>query len=498
MRAISDGLSRDSPAQCVRDRSRVRRNLRARCSDEFLISIIQCVDAGLVVLSLAALYVLYVEWYLGVGWNTDTLLFYTAAGAMSACLTLALFQRVQLYDIESLISRSALVLKLLRANALSALITVGTLFALKVSEDLSRIWLVASHLASVGLVFSARELLLAPIRARAPSGRALRKVALVGATSQAHLLAGLFRSTRLPWRELVGVFDDRSTRIPQDVDGYPVVGSLAMLTRWVRRNLIDEVIVTLPLSAGSRIAEILAKLQPLPVHVYLGTDLIGHEFAARHLVWVGQIPVLEINRRPFAGWDGIVKSITDKIIATALLVLLAPVMLTIAALIKLDSRGTVIFRQQRYGFNNELITVLKFRTMHARVGAETDATQARRDDPRVTRIGYWLRRTSLDELPQLLNVLGGSMSLVGPRPHPIQLNELFSTLISGYDWRHKVKPGITGWAQINGFRGETETNEKMQARTTCDIFYIENWSWWFDIKILLATLLFALRQKNAY
>jgi Undecaprenyl-phosphate glucose phosphotransferase len=479
-------------ARSTRRLDRGRRHVRARYSNDFLVSVTQFVDAGLVIFSLVALYVLYV------GWHPENILFYSAASAMSACLTLALFRWVQLYDLEILISRPALILKLLRANALSALITVGTLFALKVAEDFSRIWLVATHLTTVVLVYGAREILLVPVRATAHSGRALRKVALVGANDQARHLAELFRSARVPWREVVGVFDDRTTRIPKDIDGYHVVGDLKDLSLWVRRNLIDEVIVTLPLSAGPRIDEILDKLHPLPVHIYLGTGLVGHGFAARHLVWLGEAPVLEIDRRPFVGWDGIAKTVTDKIIASALLLLLAPVLVAIAVLVKIDSSGPVLFRQQRYGFNNQLITVFKFRTMYVRADSDTDVAQARRDDPRVTRVGYWLRHTSLDELPQLINVLTGCMSLVGPRPHAVQHNELFATLVSGYDARHKVKPGITGWAQINGLRGETTTTEAINDRVTHDIFYIENWSLWFDVKILLMTLLIVLRQKNAY
>lgn len=490
--AAINELALEPVGRTTRPREGARSSIGPRHGDEFLISITRNVDAALVVLSLAGGYVLYV------GWHPDTVLFYAAATAMSSFLTLAMFRWVRLYDLESLVSRPALIMRLGRASASSALLMMGALFALKASEEFSRVWLAASHLASLVLICGARELLLAPVRARARGGRALRRVALVGANPQAHWVAGLVRATSAPWREIVGVFDDRATRVPPQVDGHDVVGSLEALTLWVRQNRIDEVIVTLPLSAGRRVAEILDTLRQLPVHVYLGTDLGGHGLAAKHLVWVDQIPVLEIGRRPLTGWDGLIKTAVDKLLAAALLLALTPAMVAIAALIRLDSAGPALFRQQRYGFNNERITVLKFRTMREATVEAAELVQARRDDPRVTRVGSWLRRTSLDELPQLINVLEGSMSLVGPRPHAVQHNELFATLVRGYHARHKVRPGITGWAQINGLRGETSTVDQIRDRVEHDIFYIENWSLRFDVKILLATLVVGWRQRTAY
>jgi putative colanic acid biosynthesis UDP-glucose lipid carrier transferase len=199
-----------------------------------------------------------------------------------------------------------------------------------------------------------------------------------------------------------------------------------------------------------------------------------------------------------SGWGGAVKWIEDKVLATMLLVGLAPLMAAIAVAIKMDSPGPVLFRQRRYGFNNEDIEVLKFRTMYHFRPPEVGFVQATRDDPRVTRLGALLRKSSLDELPQLFNVLGGSMSLIGPRPHAIAHNEQFVPLVASYDARHKVKPGITGWAQVNGFRGETDNIEKMRARVEHDIYYIENWSLWFDLKILILTALVVWTHPNAY
>jgi len=236
----------------------------------------------------------------------------------------------------------------------------------------------------------------------------------------------------------------------------------------------------------------------LPVHVYLGSDLIGYHFPRHHRQLLEGVPVLEIASAPLSGWSGFVKLIEDKVLASILLVLFAPLLLLIGLAIKLDSRGPVLFRQARYGFNNEVIVVYKFRTMYHDRPPEEGVPQARRNDPRVTRVGRLLRRTSLDELPQLLNVIEGDMSMIGPRPHAVEHNEQYAALIGGYYGRHKVKPGITGWAQVNGLRGETQSLEKMAARVEYDVHYIENWSIWFDIKIMMMTALLGWVHKNAF
>ena len=207
--------------------------------------------------------------------------------------------------------------------------------------------------------------------------------------------------------------------------------------------------------------------------------------------------MLDVVNKPLDGWKYIVKGVEDKILALFFLVMLSPLMLLIALAIRLETKGPVIFRQQRHGFNNKLFSVFKFRSMHHNGTPETKMVQAKRNDPRVTPLGKFLRRTSMDELPQILNVLNGSMSLIGPRPHPIALDEEFSEIIGGYFARHRVKPGITGWAQVNGLRGETDIPEKMRARIKYDVYYIENWSLMFDAKILLMTVP-AVFQRNAY
>jgi Undecaprenyl-phosphate glucose phosphotransferase len=218
----------------------------------------------------------------------------------------------------------------------------------------------------------------------------------------------------------------------------------------------------------------------------------------RRFLPLAGVPMLAVLERPLSGWNFVLKALEDRVLAAILIVLFAPILLLIAVAIKLDSRGPVFFRQKRYGFNNNPITVYKFRSMHVGAASDDSVQQARRNDPRVTRVGAILRRTSLDELPQLFNVFSGEMSLVGPRPHAVVHNEQYAKIIDDYLSRHRVKPGITGWAQVNGLRGETDTPEKMARRVQFDLYYIDNWSLLFDVKILMLTPFLGFVNKNAY
>jgi putative colanic acid biosynthesis UDP-glucose lipid carrier transferase len=212
---------------------------------------------------------------------------------------------------------------------------------------------------------------------------------------------------------------------------------------------------------------------------------------------VGGIPVVAACESPFSGVDSVVKNVSDFVLALFILVLLSPIMAGIALAVVLTSPGPAIFKQRRYGLNGEEITVYKFRSMRVREDGQ-NVVQAQKNDPRVTQIGAFLRKTSLDELPQFINVLQGRMSIVGPRPHAVAHNELYRKLIKGYMLRHKVRPGITGWAQVNGMRGETEVLEKMQGRIDHDLYYLQNWSIWFDLWIIIRTVWVVLRRDNAY
>jgi Undecaprenyl-phosphate glucose phosphotransferase len=304
-----------------------------------------------------------------------------------------------------------------------------------------------------------------------------------------------------------GYFDDRTEILRGSIAGVACLGNSEQLIDYVRREPIDEIVIALPWSADLRILELLRRFRHLPVPVRLAPDLIM--LSAMELPpQMDSFYTLAIRERPLSEWNLLVKSLFDRVLASFLLLLVMPTMGVIACLIKLDSPGPVFFRQKRLGFNNRPFNVMKFRTMTHGETQQDGVRQARRGDGRVTRIGRFLRRSSLDELPQLFNVLRGEMSLVGPRPHPmwVHANELWpdqgerplDAIFSEYASRHRMKPGITGWAQVCGYRGETETPDKMAKRVEHDIFYIDHWSLWLDIRILARTVITAVTDRNAY
>ena len=255
--------------------------------------------------------------------------------------------------------------------------------------------------------------------------------------------------------------------------------------------------ITFPMRAEDRIKEVLERLSDTTASVYLAPDFFVFELLHSRWTNIGGLPVVSVFENPFYGVDGLMKRVADVCLAALFLFLAAVPMLAIAAAIKLTSRGPVFFRQERYGLDGKRIMVWKFRTMRVCELGE-QVVQATKNDPRVTPIGSLLRRTSLDEVPQLFNVLDGSMSLVGPRPHASTHNEAYRRLIQGYMLRHKVKPGITGWAQVNGLRGETTTLDKMEARIQFDLDYLRNWSVWLDLWIILKTIRVILTRENAF
>ena len=274
------------------------------------------------------------------------------------------------------------------------------------------------------------------------------------------------------------------------------------IVEFARKTRVDLVIFSLPIAAEGRILHMLKKLWVLPVDIRLSAHSNKLRFRPRSYSYIGNVPVIDVFDRPIADWDVVMKWLFDKTVGTLALICAAPVMLAIALAVKLDSKGPIFFKQRRYGFNNELIEIYKFRSLYNE-HADADAKkQVSKDDHRVTRVGRFIRKTSLDELPQLINVVFfGNLSLVGPRPHAINAKaaeHLYDEAVDGYFARHRVKPGITGWAQIHGWRGETDSQEKIQRRVEHDLFYIENWSLLLDIAILLRTPLAVFHMNNAY
>ncbi len=323
------------------------------------------------------------------------------------------------------------------------------------------------------------------------TGRLVCNLVVVGAGEHGQRLVRHLREAGEGIR-LIGLFDDRRDRVPDYVAGYPVLGTVDDLVAFVRRHPVDQVVVALPWGAETRLRGWLEKLAELPVDVRLCPDLAGHYVQQRGVSHVAGVPLVHVFDRPLAGWNALVKLIEDRLLAALAILVTGPLMLAIALAVKATSKGPVFYRQIRYGFANEPIGVLKFRTMYAEHcddGVHGAVPQVRADDPRITPLGRVLRRFSLDELPQFFNVLRGEMSIVGPRPHAVAHNELYAELLGGYLARHRVRPGITGWAQVNGLRGEIRDLETLRRRVQYDLYYIENWSLLFDLRIIFRTLL---------
>jgi Undecaprenyl-phosphate glucose phosphotransferase len=301
---------------------------------------------------------------------------------------------------------------------------------------------------------------------------------------------------------ICGIFDDRDERrSPPLVAGYPKLGNILELIEFARIARIDMLIVSLPMTAETRVLSMLKRLWVLPVDIRLSAHSNRLRFRPRAYSFIGSVPMLDIFDKPINDWDSVAKRAFDIVFSLIGILLFSPVMAAAAIAIKLESKGPAIFRQKRHGFNNEIIEVYKFRSMYIDQCDPTARNAVVKNDPRVTRVGRFIRKTSIDELPQFFNALFGSLSLVGPRPHAVSAqshNKLYHEVVDGYFARHRVKPGVTGWAQINGWRGEIDTDEKIRMRTEYDLAYIENWSLWFDLKILLLTPIRLLNTENAY
>jgi Undecaprenyl-phosphate glucose phosphotransferase len=333
-------------------------------------------------------------------------------------------------------------------------------------------------------------------------GKFQTRVAIVGGGAAAEEALNLLAQSPEEDIHIAGLFDDRfDNRSPASVKKHRKLGNITELEPYARENGIDLIIVAIPLSAETRLLQILKRLWELPVDIRISGAAGKLKLARGAYTYLGQLPLLSAFERPLSGWDAVAKSLVDRIIALCAIIAFSPIMAAVALAVKLESKGPVIFKQRRFGFNNQLVEVYKFRSMYTDMSDAAAAKLVTKDDPRVTRVGRIIRKTSLDELPQLFNVLRGTLSLVGPRPHATQAKAagtLYDEVVDGYFARHKVKPGITGWAQINGWRGETDTREKIEQRVKHDLEYIDNWSLGFDFYILAKTPLALLRSENAY
>jgi putative colanic acid biosynthesis UDP-glucose lipid carrier transferase len=325
----------------------------------------------------------------------------------------------------------------------------------------------------------------------------VRSVVIVGANDVGIKFARVCERYPNLFMHVEGFFDDRAHQRRPEHLKYPVLGSMADIAPYVRANATKMIFISQPISAQPRIRKLLDELQDTTASVYFLPDIYIFDLMQARFDNVGGMPVIAICETPFTGMNAMTKRLEDIVFSILILILLLPVMAVIALAVRLSSPGPVIFRQRRYGLYGEKIEVYKFRSMTVTENGDK-VTQATKDDARVTRVGAFLRRTSLDELPQFVNVLQGRMSIVGPRPHAVAHNEQYRKLIKGYMLRHKAKPGITGWAQVNGLRGETDTLDKMEGRIRYDLDYLRSWSIWLDIWIILKTVRVVLKRENAY
>ncbi|MBN8491608.1 MAG: undecaprenyl-phosphate glucose phosphotransferase [Burkholderiales bacterium] len=354
-------------------------------------------------------------------------------------------------------------------------------------------WAVLAPVAQWASVWAGQHV-LRRVATRAENRRA---AVVIGAGPLGVKVANALNESQEQGVDFIGYFDDRTDERVHTEAAPRRLGALKDAAAYIREHAVHEVYITLPLGSQPRIVELLEQVQGTTASVFFVPDVFGISIIQGRLQDMNGVPVVGICETPFTGTNELVKRISDIVLASIILVLISPVLLAIAVGVKLSSPGPAIFRQRRNGLDGEEIIVYKFRSMRVMDDGAV-VKQATKGDPRITPFGAFLRKTSLDELPQFINVLQGRMSIVGPRPHAVAHNELYRQLIKAYMVRHKVKPGITGWAQVHGHRGETDTVEKMQARVEYDLEYLRNWSLGLDLQIIARTIVVVLRGSNAY
>jgi Undecaprenyl-phosphate glucose phosphotransferase len=418
--------------------------------------------------------------------------FYIGAGVFAAIVMALISSQTGVHSTLAIVAGKRQLRLIVTTISLSFLIMLGLFYLLKISDQFSRGWLALWYALSIIFLNLERLGILLWARLLRAECRLLQRVAVFGNVELSQrVIERVFAKDRN--LVLTGIFSNDS---PSQTGKFPVTGNMDALIAAVQSGLCDRIIVAFPRGAHESILETIASLEMLPIDVQLSPDAMTVPYPIQGAQEAGGLVLLDLQKRPLSARGQLVKITIDYLTATVALILLLPAMLAIALAIKIDSRGPVFFIQSRHGYNHRVIRVIKFRSMTVAEDGPV-VTQAVRGDKRVTRVGRFLRRTSLDELPQLINVMRGELSLVGPRPHAVIHNQSYAEILSNYATRHKVKPGITGWAQVNGCRGETKTPEDMRKRVELDLYYIKNWSAWFDLQILARTLLVPF-NSNAY
>ena len=479
----------------------VARQVAAQYREDTLSPVMVCgalrlVEFAMLVVLGVSLYVFNVSFFSHLVWQ------YMLVITVVSAVAVILMDILECYQIQAVMRPLRSLTRILLGWGGTFALMAVLAFFLKISSDFSRLlfgtWFVSGFLMLVAM----RVIVASVLRRWARNGRMERRAVIVGGGKAAEVL--IRQLEKQPYNDIriCGIFDDRDdTRSPPIVAGYPKLGTVSELVEFARIARVDMLIVSLPLNAEARVLQLLKKLWVLPVDIRLSAHSNQLHFRPRAYSYIGSVPLLDIFDKPITDWDYVAKRIFDIMFSLLGIVVFSPVMIATAIAIKLDSKGPVLFKQKRHGFNNEEIEVYKFRSMYVEQSDPTAKKAVTKNDPRVTKVGRIIRKTSIDELPQFFNALFGSLSLVGPRPHAVAAqshNLLYTEVVDGYFARHKVKPGVTGWAQINGWRGEMDTDEKIRMRTELDLYYIENWSLWLDLKILVLTPIRLLNTENAY
>lgn len=390
------------------------------------------------------------------------------------------------------------IMNLLQAVCVLGLILAGLAFFTKSGDAFSRTWFIIWMGFTFLLLIFFRCTLFLFLRFMRSHGLNERRVVILGAGELGIKLAETVQQALWTGFRITTFMDDCTQNKPAIIHGIPIISTPQPLSEYLTKEGVDEIWLALPLRDEARVKSILYELRHHTITTRFVLDIFGLDLLNHSITDVAGFPVLNIRSSPMMGVNRLVKAIEDRILAAFILVMISPLLLLIAAAVKLSSKGPVFFKQQRLGWDGRIIKVYKFRTMVEHHEEDGKVTQATLDDKRITLLGRFLRRSSLDELPQFINVLQGRMSIVGPRPHALAHNELYKDSVHTYMQRHHVKPGITGWAQVNGWRGETDTLAKMQKRVEYDLYYINNWSLRFDLKIILLTFFKGFTSRNAY
>jgi Undecaprenyl-phosphate glucose phosphotransferase len=460
--------------------------------------VVRLIDFVLLSLVGVALYFGYVVPLGGFHWG------YLAAILAMTAAAVVCFQASDIYEVQVFRGHLRQMTRMISAWAFVFLLFTAASFFAKLGSEVSRLWLSAFFFSGLAVLIGERLFLRELVRRWARQGRLDRRTIVVGSDQNGEKLVEALKHQTDSDIAVLGVFDDRNdSRALDTCAGSPKLGKVDDIVEFARRTRVDLVLFALPISAETRILEMLKKLWVLPVDIRLSAHNNKLRFRPRSYSYLGEVPTLDVFEAPITDWDLVMKWLFDHVVGAVVLLMALPVMALVALAIKLDSRGPVLFRQKRFGFNNERIDVYKFRSLYHEHADPLASKVVTKNDSRVTRVGRFIRKTSLDELPQLFNVVFKSnLSLVGPRPHAVQgklQSRLFDEAVDGYFARHRVKPGITGWAQINGWRGEVDSEEKIQKRVEFDLYYIENWSVLFDLFILLKTpLALMTKNENAY